>query len=107
VGGNDVPRTIRRLLDYGDGWLPSPALDAKAIGAGVRLMRMALSGAAIPVAAFLPIVDGNLERSLATAPELVSAGVTVLQVPASPFVRSADQAPAFFARLAQACDTLR
>ncbi len=106
VGGGNVPRTIARVLDYADGWMPPPSLAPAEVADAVEQIRAALRGAGgdpfrLEVVQALPMVEGGIERTLeAGVPARIEAGVTVMQVPVGDYVRSADEVPRFLERLA-------
>jgi probable F420-dependent oxidoreductase len=106
IGGGDGARVASRIVDYGDGWIPPPSHSPAAIAEGVAQIREALQSAGRDPSRFdvkkaLPIVDGDLERSLESAvPALAEAGVTMVQVSVGALVTSPDEVPALLERLA-------
>ncbi len=106
AGGASIPRTVRRILDYADGWIPPPSLAPVEIADGVEQIRSALISAGrdpsrLEVVNALPMVDGGIERTLeAGVPARVAAGVTVMQVSVGDYVQSADEVVPFLDLLA-------
>jgi probable F420-dependent oxidoreductase len=105
LGGGDAARVAARIVDYGDGWIPPPSHTPSAIAEGIAQMREALRSAGrdpslLDVKKSVPLVDGDLERSLAQAvPDLAEAGVTIVQVSVGSLVRSPDEVPPLLERL--------
>ena len=113
VGGGDGGRAAARVADYADGWMPPPSHSPAEVADGVARIRAAREQTGKDPSAFdvkiaLPLLDGDLERSLETAaPGLAAAGVTMLQVSVGALVRSPDEVPALLERLAKRFEDYR
>ena len=86
-GGKFTPRQIRRIVAWGDGWMPfgghrmTVAEKAEAIAMlRRRYVEAGRDPASLEVCDALGSVDGSLERSLEQLPALAEAGVTVIRV---------------------------
>ncbi|MDQ1474913.1 MAG: hypothetical protein QOE62_142, partial [Actinomycetota bacterium] len=108
IGGSLRPN-LRRLVEWGDAWIPIMGATLEAIADGAREIKDAWSKAgrdpaALQVQAPLRIERGSddrpdLARSIATVPDLVAAGATDVHVTLRAFNRDPAEAPAVFAEL--------
>jgi alkanesulfonate monooxygenase SsuD/methylene tetrahydromethanopterin reductase-like flavin-dependent oxidoreductase (luciferase family) len=85
-GGGASRRTARKVATLGDGWTVMGDATPDDIAAGVRLIAEACEAigrdpAAVSVRCSLRPVDGDLERTMATAAAYVDAGASVVQLP--------------------------
>jgi probable F420-dependent oxidoreductase len=85
-GGGASRRTARKVATLGDGWTVMGDATPDDIAAGVRLIAQACEAigrdpAAVTVRCSLRPVDGDLERTMATAAAYVDAGASVVQLP--------------------------
>jgi alkanesulfonate monooxygenase SsuD/methylene tetrahydromethanopterin reductase-like flavin-dependent oxidoreductase (luciferase family) len=94
-GGKFTPRQIRRVVAWGDGWMPygglRMTLPEKAAAIAMLRERFPEAGRAVDtldVCDSLPAVDGSVARSLEQVPALAEAGVTVFRVHLRHFARS-------------------
>lgn len=104
-----TPRNLRRIVEWGAGWMPIGD-DPARLGEDVARLHEALRAAGrdpaeVGVRAHAPTVTDakgrpDLDATLARLPELARAGVTVAAFALARFVRSRDEIPGFFARLA-------
>jgi probable F420-dependent oxidoreductase len=110
--GTLTGRTIRRIVEIGDGWIPIMGSTYEDIAAGIELLRARYAEAGRDPAGLLVRTqlslkkggDGNLsvEESLAGSEAYAAAGVTDVTMPTAAFIRSPDDIPPFFDRLAKA-----
>ncbi len=104
--GTLTPRTVRRVVEIGDGWIPIMGERRAGIAAGIQTLRHGYREAGRDPATLrvrsTARVTTDLARSLEKSADLVEAGVTDLDVPFSFFVRSADQIDRFFDESAEA-----
>ncbi|HTK16692.1 MAG TPA: TIGR03619 family F420-dependent LLM class oxidoreductase [Acidimicrobiia bacterium] len=108
IGGSLRPN-LRRLVEWGDAWIPIMGATLEAIAEGAREIKDAWSQdgrdpATLQVQAPLRIERGSddrpdLARSIATVPDLVAAGATDVHVTLRAFNRDPADAPAVFAEL--------
>lgn len=109
LGVAPTPRNLRRIAEWGDGWMPigdDPARLADDVGR----LREALHAAGrapgeVAVRAHAPVVADakgrpDLDATLARLPELAAAGVDVAAFALARFVRRRERIPAFLERLA-------
>jgi probable F420-dependent oxidoreductase len=96
-GGKFTPRQIRRIVTWGDGWMPygglGMTLQQKADAIATLRDRFASAGRdpyTLDVCDGLGAVDASLEKSMATIPALVDIGVTVIRVHLRRFATSPD-----------------
>ena len=96
-GGKFTPRQIRRIVTWGDGWMPygglGMTLQQKAYAIATLRDRFASAGrdvSKLDICDGLGAVDGSLERSLDRVPTLIEIGVTVLRVHLRHFSSSPD-----------------
>ncbi len=97
-GGKFTPRQIRRIVTWGDGWMPygglRMTLPDKA--AAITRLRAAFVEAGRDVATLdvcdgLREVDGSLERSMAEIPAMTEAGINVFRVHLRRFSNSPEE----------------
>jgi alkanesulfonate monooxygenase SsuD/methylene tetrahydromethanopterin reductase-like flavin-dependent oxidoreductase (luciferase family) len=86
-GGKFTPRQIRRIVTWGDGWMPYGGLgmsvQEKADAIATLRDRFASAGrdvATLDVCDSVGSVDGSLERTMEQVPALLDIGVTVIRV---------------------------
>jgi probable F420-dependent oxidoreductase len=117
IGGSLHARNVRRIVEYGDGWIPIPINgDSTSNIAGTisegreRLHAALVAGGREPshmqIRAPLPLVRGengrfDLQASISTVPALVTAGATDIAVPLHAFCRETKRVPAFLSELRQ------
>jgi probable F420-dependent oxidoreductase len=109
IGGSLHGRNLRRIVEWGDAWIPIMGATLDDISAGVRRIGEAWTTAGrdpavLQVQAPLRIErtdDGrpDLARSLATVPDLVAAGATDVHVALRAFNRDPADAPQVFAEM--------
>lgn len=109
IGGTLHGRNLRRLVEWGDAWIPIMGASLEDIADGARRAGDAWAAAgrdvsALQVQAPLRIErddDGHpdLARSIATVPDLVAAGATDVHVTLRAFNRDPADAPAVFAEM--------
>lgn len=109
IGGTLHGPNLRRLVEWGDAWIPIMGATLDDIAAGARRIGEAWSAAGrdpagLQVQAPLRIERGDdghpdLERSIATVPDLVAAGATDVHVTLRAFNRDPADAPAVFAEI--------
>ncbi|MCU1462117.1 MAG: putative F420-dependent oxidoreductase [Acidimicrobiales bacterium] len=110
--GTLTPRTMRRVVELGDGWIPIMGETHEGIATGVERLRAAYRAAGrdpdrLIVRTQLSVrkaADGtrSLEESLAGAADHAEIGVTDVTVPTAAFIRHPDDIPGYFARLGRA-----
>ena len=98
ISGRMHPRTMRRIVELGDGWIPWVA-GPGAVAEGIRQIRVALAEAGRDATGFrvrshLRVrLDGSdrpdLVATMDAVPQLVAEGVTDLQLAVPPAARSA------------------
>lgn len=101
---------LRRLVTHGDGWIPIMGATIDDVRSGLVSIRQAFEAAGRPwtgldVQGSVPIVRdsagaGDLEATLAAAPDWVKAGVTAIHLPIKPFCATNDSIPEFFSAAA-------
>lgn len=96
-GGKFTPRQIRRIVTWGDGWMPfgghNMSVAQKADAIAELRSRFSAAGrdpSTLDVCDALRPIDGSLERSLEQVPALADAGVTVIRVHLRRFAKSPD-----------------
>src|SRR5204862_6730366 len=98
-GGKFTPRQIRRIVSWGDGWMPygglRMTLPQKA--AAIAELRSAFADAGrsvdtLTVCDGLAEVDGSIARSLEAVPAMAEAGINVVRVHLRRFARDPDAA---------------
>lgn len=98
--GTLTPRTIRRIVELGDGWIPIMGERRAGIAAGIGTLRERYREAGRDPATLrvrsAARVTSDLAGSLERSADLIDAGVTDLDLPFSFFVRSADDVDRFF-----------
>jgi probable F420-dependent oxidoreductase len=109
IGGALHGRNLRRLVEWGDAWIPIMGASLDDISDGARRIREAWNAAgrdpaALQVQAPLRIERGDdggpdLARSMATVPDLVAAGATDVHVTLRAFSRDPAEAPEIFAEI--------
>jgi probable F420-dependent oxidoreductase len=109
IGGTLHGPNLRRLVEWGDAWIPIMGATLDDIAAGAHRIGEAWSAAgrdpaALQVQAPLRIERGadghpDLARSIATVPDLVAAGATDVHVTLRAFNRDPADAPAVFAEI--------
>jgi probable F420-dependent oxidoreductase len=109
IGGTLHGPNLRRLVEWGDAWIPIMGATLDDIAAGARRIGEAWSAAgrdpaALQVQAPLRIERGadgrpDLARSIATVPDLVATGATDVHVTLRAFNRDPADAPAVFAEI--------
>jgi probable F420-dependent oxidoreductase len=109
VSGTLHKRNVRRVVEWGDGWIPIMGESMEGIADGVKRLQDAYAAAGrdpatLAVQAPMRIERGDdgradLARTVASVPELVALGATNVQVPLQAFVRDPAKAPAFFTEL--------
>ena len=107
-GGKFTPRQIRRIVTWGDGWMPygglRMTLPEKA--AAIARLRAAFVAAGRDVAALdvcdgIREIDGDLERSMAEIPAMAEAGINVFRVHLRRFSRSPEEVLPLVERVAR------
>jgi probable F420-dependent oxidoreductase len=113
IGSANTPRMRRRVVRYGQGWMPFVGPEPRPfqmMADGVRALQTALAEAGrdpakLEVAALLLPRGRGLEQALEEdAPRFEAAGVTMLRVQMSMFVDSLEAVPAFLAELRRRFD---
>ncbi len=104
-------RNLRRIVSWGDGWIPIMTATRADLAEGSARLREAFSAAgrdpgALKVRGSLAVRTGasgrpDLAGTLAGAPDLVRAGATDVQLPLLAFVRRPEQLGDFFGALAE------
>jgi probable F420-dependent oxidoreductase len=111
VAGTLNKRNIERVVEYGDAWIPIMGESVEGIAAGTALVRELWQAAGrdasrLQVQAPLRIAmdDGgrpDLERSMASVPELLVAGATDVHVTLRAFARDVGEAPRAMGEIAR------
>ena len=109
IAGTLHARTLERVVQWGDAWIPIMGATVDDIGDGARRIRDAWrqagrDPAALQVQAPLRIERGadgrpDLARSIASVPELVAAGATDVHVTLRAFNADPAEAPSVFAEI--------
>ncbi len=104
-------RNLRRIVSWGDGWIPIMTATLSDLREGSARLADAFAAAgrdvgALKVRGALEVALGadkrpDLEATLAGTADLVSAGATDVQLPMLAFVRKPEQQADFFAALAE------
>jgi probable F420-dependent oxidoreductase len=96
-GGKFTPRQIRRIVTWGDGWMPYGGLRMTLAqkAAAISELRSAFTAAgrsleALDVCDGLAEVDGSVARSLEAVPAIAEAGINVVRVHLRRFARDPD-----------------
>jgi alkanesulfonate monooxygenase SsuD/methylene tetrahydromethanopterin reductase-like flavin-dependent oxidoreductase (luciferase family) len=113
-GGKFTPRQIRRIVKWGDGWMPFGGLrmtvPQKAAAIGALREAFTTAGrdpASLQVCDVLGEVDGSLERTLDQIPALAEAGVTIVRVHLRRFARGPDDVLATLERVVKQFEPYR
>jgi hypothetical protein len=100
-GGKFTPRQIRRVVTWGDGWMPDGGLGMslaqKADAIAELRARFAEAGrdaATLDICDGVREVDGSVARSLEHVPAMAAAGINVFRVHLRRFASNPDQIPA-------------
>jgi probable F420-dependent oxidoreductase len=114
--GPPVRSTFRRIARLGDGWLPFGNVALDDIARGNDHLHAAAdeqgrAAAELGIRASLPIgaepdLARRLDAALATAPQFVAAGATVLQLALSRLANTRDEVPAVISKAATAIHSL-
>jgi probable F420-dependent oxidoreductase len=112
--GTLTPRTTRRVVELGDGWIPIMGATRDGIATDIQRLRDAYRAAGrdpdqLIVRTQLPLVKGadgslSIEESLAGAASYAEIGVTDVTVHSAAFIRDAEAIPSFFRRLGRALE---
>ncbi len=104
--GTLTPRTLRRIVELGDGWIPIMGERRAGIAAGIEILRQRFREAGRDPATLrvrsASRLGAGLAASLEKSVDLVEAGVTDLDVPFSFFVRDRAGVGPFFEEAAGA-----
>jgi len=108
-GVKPTARQAQRIAELGAGWIPI-STDFDYVRDGVARIRDAFAAAGrdpatLQVRAHLPMHfdatgRGNLERTIADIPAMLTAGATVLEFEHHPYITDPAQLPEFYARIA-------
>jgi len=111
IGGALHARNLKRLVEWGDAWIPIMGATLDDIADGARRAADAWRAAGrdpakLQVQAPLRIVPGedgkpDLARSIASVPDLVAAGATDVHVTLRAFNRDPAEAPGVFAEIVE------
>jgi len=105
VSGTLSRPVLRRLVRWGDAWIPIMGISTERLAADVVRLREAFTDAGrdpetLRVQGALTVVRGDLDATLDGAAELLAAGATDLAFPSTALSRDAEEARALLAPLA-------